>query len=149
MAQRIVRLQSSSPGCHLLGGVVEREILKLHEDLSTFLRRQNAVPASMSAGSASSSSPPQPSSSSSKQSKVARKHQSGNETSWIAHLAVRTPGVGITVNENADPTVRRDMNQVLELLTGESSAVAPRTRNTSFYTHELTVLFLLFFVVGA
>ncbi|PHJ25132.1 secondary thiamine-phosphate synthase enzyme, partial [Cystoisospora suis] len=124
LAQRIVRLQSSSQGCHLLGGTVEREVLRLHEDFSSFLshREKSGDTSAPSSSSASSSY----SSSLSKQSKMGRKQSSGTETLWVAHLAVCTPGVGISVNENADPTVRRDMKKVLDLLTEQATPLPPR-----------------------
>ncbi|KYK62611.1 hypothetical protein TGPRC2_200470 [Toxoplasma gondii TgCatPRC2] len=91
-AQSTVRLTTQSRGCHLAGGAVENEVEKLRQSLADTLARH--VP----------------------ENRGKRRGDGLRGDSWIAHIAVVSPGVAISVNENCDPTVRGDMVTALNLL---------------------------------
>nr|CEL68054.1 TPA: hypothetical protein BN1204_038300 [Neospora caninum Liverpool] len=96
-AQSTVRLATPSRGCHVVAGAVENEVEKLRQNLAEILDRR--LPAN----------------------RGKRRGDGLRGDSWIAHIAVLSPGVAISVNENCDPTVRGDMNTALDLLTEKSA----------------------------
>ncbi|KEP60607.1 UNVERIFIED_CONTAM: hypothetical protein HHA_200470 [Hammondia hammondi] len=91
-AQSTVRLTTRSRGCHLAGAAVENEVEKLRQSLADTLSRHPPANRGKCRG------------------------DSLRGDSWIAHIAVVSPGVAISVNENCDPTVRGDMVTALDLL---------------------------------
>ncbi|PFH34410.1 hypothetical protein BESB_064410 [Besnoitia besnoiti] len=115
-AQSVVRVSTPSRGCHLLGGTIEEEIRKLRQALVEVVSR---------------GAPP---------SAPRRRRGDGLKgDSWVALIAVSSPGVAISVNENADPTVRVDLKTTLDLLTGMEACGSSGEHTSLQLRHETGV----------